>query len=59
MSEVTNGQSVDLSQFADMAGFPVELVKKELMVGTDGSETVSMDELRAAMLKYLDSTMLE
>jgi hypothetical protein len=60
MSDVTNeSTSVNLSEFAEMTGFPVELVKKELMMDRNSTEEVSLGELRTAMLKYLDSAMLE
>lgn len=59
MSTTSNEETVDLNSFAQMAGFPVELIKKELFNGNDGSETVTLESLRSAMLSYLDKTMLE
>ena len=59
----TNGQNseengkVSLEVLAKMTGFPVELIKEEIFKG-EGKGEVSMDELRAAMLSYIDSTML-
>lgn len=51
---------VDLQSFADMAGFPVELIRKELFTeGEAESDEVSLHDLRKAMLSYLDSTMME
>lgn len=52
----TNGK-VSLEVLAKMTGFPVELIKEEIFNGK-GNEEVSMDELRSAMLSYIDSTML-
>jgi hypothetical protein len=56
-----NDLKVNLSEFASMVGFPVELIKKELFESGDSSkkeqDQISMDELRQVMLKYLDSTM--
>lgn len=53
-------KKVDLESFAQMAGFPVELIRKELFLNEEANTTqVSLDELRKAMIAYLDSTMLE
>ena len=59
MSKTSVDEAVDLKAFADLAGFPVELIKKELFSKNEDLQTVSIDDLRSAMLKYLDSTMLE
>jgi hypothetical protein len=48
---------VSLDVLAKMTGFPVEIIKDELLKGTTESE-ISMEDLRAAMLSYIDSTML-
>ncbi len=58
MNTNTEDQKVDLAAFAEMAGFPIELVKKELFQNEEKNE-LSLNELRAAMVNYLDSTMLE
>ncbi len=59
MSENTGeSTSVNLTEFAELTGFPVELIKKELMIG-EKSDTVELSDLRSVMLKYLDSAMLE
>lgn len=53
-------QNVDLREFALMAGFPIELIRKELFENdVSEKDEVSLDELRAAMLNYLDSAMLK
>lgn len=56
-----NDLKVNLSEFASMVGFPVELIKKELFESGNASnkeqDQISMDELRQVMLKYLDNTM--
>lgn len=58
----TNGHEeksgkVSLETLAKMTGFPVEMIKEEIFNG-EGQEQVSMNELRAAMLSYIDTTML-
>jgi len=54
--EERNGK-VSLEMLAKLTGFPVEMIQEEIFNGSH-SEQVSMSELRAAMLNYLDSTML-
>jgi hypothetical protein len=59
MNASTNeNQKVDLKAFAEMTGFPVELIKKELLED-ENTDELSLEELRAAMVSYLDSTMME
>lgn len=52
-------EMVSLAKFAEMAGFPIELVKRELFEGANCSDEISVTELRGFMLKYLDKTMIE
>lgn len=51
------GTKVSLEVLAKMTGFPVELIQEEIFKGQSDQE-VSLDELRSAMLSYIDSTML-
>ena len=51
------GGKVSLETLAKMTGFPVEMIKEELFNGEDSSQ-VTLEELRSAMLTYIDSTML-
>lgn len=55
-SEEKNGK-VSLEVLAKMTGFPVELIKEEIFRGEEADQ-VSLEDLRAAMLTYIDSTML-
>jgi hypothetical protein len=55
-SEEKNGK-VSLEVLAKMTGFPVEVIKEEIFKG-DASDQISLESLRAAMLSYIDSTML-
>ena len=50
-------EKVNLSNFAELAGFPVELIKNELLVDKN-QDDINLDDLREAMLKYLNKTML-
>jgi len=63
MSDSQNGlcvegkNTVSLETLSKMTGFPVELIKEELFNGSS-SEQVCLETLRAAMLSYIDSTLL-
>ena len=58
MNTPADDQLVDLNEFANMAGFPVELVRKELVLEQGSEDKVTMGQLREAMLKYLDKSAL-
>ncbi len=45
---------VTLSSLAGLTGFPVEYIKKELLLEGD---FISMKDLRSTMLTYLNKTM--
>lgn len=44
---------VSLSSLAEVTGFPVDYIKRELLLS--GEEELSMEELRAKVLAYLSS----
>ncbi len=48
---------ISLETLSKMTGFPVEMIKDEIFQGK-GSEDISLEDLRAAMLTYIDSTIL-
>ena len=52
-----NGK-VSLEVLAKMTGFPVEMIKEEIFKGESMGPEVSLEDLRSAMLSYIDSTML-
>lgn len=56
-SEEKTGGKVSLEVLAKMTGFPVDLIKEEIFKG-ESADQVSLDDLRSAMLSYIDSTML-
>ena len=49
-------QKVPLSSLSELTGFPVDFIKKELLL--EGEE-LSMAELRTSMISYLESTAKE
>lgn len=53
-------EMVTLKSLSDLTGFPIKMIKDELFANSElGEETVSLDDLRKAMLNYLDQTMLD
>jgi len=50
---------VSLESLAEMTGFPVEMIRKELFNSELTEEKISLEDLRAAMVNYIDATMLE
>jgi hypothetical protein len=59
-TKVSENQSttVSLEVLAKMTGFPIELITEEIFNGKEKTGEVSLEELRSAMLSYIDSTML-
>lgn len=51
---------ISLSTLAEMTGFPAELIQQELFSSQAEAENdgVSLEDLRKAMLSYIDSAML-
>lgn len=53
-------EMVTLKSLSDLTGFPVKMIKEELFREQNlDEETVSLEDLRTAMMSYLDETMLE
>lgn len=46
------GSNVSLGSLSELVGFPVEYLKKELVLDND---EISMDELRIRMLSFLET----
>ncbi len=49
----TTETGVSLGSLSELTGFPVEYIKRELLL--DDSAEISMEELRAKVLAYLSS----
>ena len=49
-------KKVPLSSLSELTGFPVEFIKKELLL--EGEE-LSMSDLRTSMISYLETTSKE
>lgn len=57
--ETAPAKKVSLDELSKMTGFPVEMIEKELFVGRTENEEISLESLRAAMLNFIDSTLLD
>lgn len=51
--EMNEEEKVPLASLSELTGFPVEFIKKELLL--DGEE-LSLEDLRKSMVTYLKST---
>ena len=51
----TDREIVSLGTLAELTGFPVDYIKRELLQEEDETEAMTMDELRKKVLAYLDS----
>ncbi len=58
-NQTQDQEMVSLESLADLTGFPVKMIKEELFNSEAAQERVSLDELRKAMVNYIDATMLE
>ncbi len=47
---------ISVVSLAELTGFPVEYIKKELLLDGADEEDMTMEELRKRVLAYLDSS---
>lgn len=54
-------ETVSLSQLSDLCGFPVDFIKRELLldVSLDESDQISMEKVRLIAAEYLNRTMIQ
>lgn len=50
------GNTVKLTSLSELTGFPLDFVKRELVLQDD---EVSLDQLRGSVLNYLDKAFLD
>ena len=50
----SHAESVSLSNLSELTNFPVDFLKKELLL--DQQEDISLEDLRKRVLHYLDDT---
>lgn len=54
------GAKITLNALSEMTGFPMELIQEELFMGKTPAEgEVALEDLRAAMLNFIDATLLK
>lgn len=54
------GEKITLNALSEMTGFPLELIQQELFMGKTPVEgEVALEDLRAAMLNFIDATLLK
>ncbi|MBT3585010.1 MAG: hypothetical protein HN509_08890 [Halobacteriovoraceae bacterium] len=53
ITDLKEDQKVPLESLSELTGFPIEFIKKELLLG---EQELSLAELRGHMLRYLDET---
>ena len=54
---VTSDSIVSLGALSELTGFPVDYIKRELLLDGDDAEDMTMEELRKKVLAYLDSNI--
>ena len=57
--EKVPSKKISLEELSKMTGFPAEMIEKELFTGQSSDEEISLESLRAAMLNFIDSTLLD
>lgn len=58
-TSLEDAAKVNLFTLAEKTGFPLDLIKKELMLSGEGVEDIELTELRHLLLRYIDQTMIE
>ena len=53
--KTTDLAAISLGRLAELTGFPVDYIKKELLLEGENLEELSLEELRKRVLLYLDS----
>lgn len=57
--EKAPAKKISLEELSQMTGFPAEMIEKELFTGQSSDAEISLESLRAAMLNFIDSTLLD
>ena len=52
----TSETVVSLGVLSELTGFPVDYIKRELFLGEETEEEMSVEQLRLKVLAYLDSS---
>jgi hypothetical protein len=57
--ETEISKKVSLADLSKLTGFPAEMIEKELFLNQAGNEELSLEDLRMAMLNFIDNTLLD
>jgi hypothetical protein len=57
VGQIDKDTTISLEVLSKMTGFPVELISQEIFKNSTSAE-VSVEDLRAAMLSYIDASLL-
>lgn len=49
-------EKTNLAELSKLTGFPIKMIKDELLLSQDENQEVSIEELREAMLKFIDQS---
>ena len=56
----SEAKKISLAALSEMTGFPMEMIQEELFMGKSLDEgEVALEDLRAAMLNFIDATLLK
>jgi predicted HTH domain antitoxin len=55
VTKMTTTDVVTLGTLAELTGFPVDYIKRELLLEGESLEELTLEELRRRVLAYLDS----
>jgi predicted HTH domain antitoxin len=56
VSKSTSETAVSLGTIAELTGFPIDYIKRELLLDGEVEEAMTVEELRKKVLAYLDSS---
>ena len=56
VTKTTASEGVSLGALAELTGFPVDYIKKELLLEGSDEGDMTIEELRKKVLAYLDSS---
>ena len=55
-TEFVKHEKTSLAELSKLTGFPIKMIKDELLLSQGENQDVSLDDLRTAMLKFIDQS---
>lgn len=59
IEKLGTADKTNLVELSKLTGFPIKMIKDELLLSHDENQEVSLNELREAMLKFIDRSFSE